>query len=94
MVVASLLLPARINRGPNVVVSLLYLASIVVTVLGESWTYYILGSVVEIGLLLGIVRSAWTWRELSCQGLRGARTLADADQTRSDGHRSANGQPR
>ncbi len=28
---------------------------------GESWAYYILGSVIEVVLLLTIARTAWTW---------------------------------
>lgn len=65
MVVASLLCPARVNRVANIVVGLLYLSSIVVTVLGESWIYYILGSVVEMVILGAIVRVAWTWQKRS-----------------------------
>ena len=62
MVVVSLLAPARVNRVANLIVSLLYAASIVATVVGETWLYYILGSVVEVALLLTIARVAWTWR--------------------------------
>jgi hypothetical protein len=65
MVVASLLAPARINRVLNIVVSLLYAASVVATVIGESWIYYLLGSAVEVVLLLAIARVAWTWRARS-----------------------------
>ena len=69
MVVVSLLAPARANRVANIIVSLLYLASIVATVVGETWIYYILGSVVEMVLLLAITRVAWTWRGRSVQEL-------------------------
>lgn len=69
MVVVSLLAPARANRVANITVSLLYLASIVATVVGETWIYYILGSVVEMVLLLAIARVAWTWRGRSVQEL-------------------------
>jgi Family of unknown function (DUF6326) len=62
MVVVSLLAPARVNRPVNIVVSLLYAASVVVTVIGERWLYYVLGSAVEVVLLLAIARVAWTWR--------------------------------
>lgn len=65
MVVASLITPARVNRVANISVSLLYLSSIVVTVFGESWIYYIIGSVVEMVLLLAIIRVAWMWQERS-----------------------------
>jgi hypothetical protein len=47
MVAVSLLAPARINRTTNVVVSLLYVVSWS-SILGETWVYFILGSVVEV----------------------------------------------
>ena len=62
MVVASLLAPARVNRVANIIFSLLYVASIVATVVGETWIYYLLGSAVEVALLLTIARVAWAWR--------------------------------
>jgi Family of unknown function (DUF6326) len=61
MVVVSLLAPARINRTANIVASVIYAASVVVAVVGETWSYYIVGSVVEVVLLLAIARVAWTW---------------------------------
>ena len=65
MVVVSLLAPARVNRAANIVVSLVYAASIVATAIGETWVYYVVGSAVEIVLLLAIARVAWTWRAAS-----------------------------
>lgn len=62
MVVMSLLAPAKANRVANIIASLAYAASIVVTVMGETWVYYILGSAVEVVLLLAIARVAWAWR--------------------------------
>lgn len=61
MVVVSLLAPASANRVANIIVSLLYVASVVATVVGETWAYYILGSIVEV-VLLAIARVAWSWR--------------------------------
>ena len=61
MVVLSLVLKPRVNRIINIVVSLLYMISIIVSCIGETWTYYILGSVVEAILLAAIARVAWTW---------------------------------
>ncbi len=61
MIVVSLLAPARINRGVNIVVSLIYGATVIAAMIGESWAYYIIGSVVEVALLLTIARVAWTW---------------------------------
>ena len=61
MVVVSLIAPARINRIANIVASLIYAASVVVSVIGESWWYYIAGSAVEVIFLLAVARVAWTW---------------------------------
>lgn len=61
MVVASLLLKPRINRLLNIVVSAIYAITIIAAAIGESWVYYIVGSVVEVLILAAIVRIAWTW---------------------------------
>jgi hypothetical protein len=61
MVVVSLLLPASINRIVNVAASLVYVITVAVSCVGETWAYYLAGSVVEIGLLLFIARTAWKW---------------------------------
>ncbi len=61
MVVLSLLLRSRVNRIVNIVLSLLYTASIIVSCIGEQWIYYLLGSSIEVVLLLAIARSAWKW---------------------------------
>jgi hypothetical protein len=61
MVIVSLLAPARMNRTTNIVVSLIYAASVVASTIGETWIYLILGSVIEGILLLAIARVAWTW---------------------------------
>jgi uncharacterized membrane protein len=61
MVVLSLLLKPRVNRIINIVVSLLYMISIIVSSIGEKWAYYILGSLIEVILLVATARTAWTW---------------------------------
>ena len=61
MVIVSLLAPARVNRKTNIAVSLIYLASVVASMIGETWIYFILGSVIQAMLLLAIARAAWTW---------------------------------
>jgi hypothetical protein len=43
------------------VVSIVYAISIILSCIGEEWTYYFLGSAVEVVLLGAIVRYAWTW---------------------------------
>lgn len=61
MVVVSLLAPPKLNRRTNLVVATVYISTIVASIVGESWVYFVLGSVVEILLLLAIVRTAWAW---------------------------------
>lgn len=61
MVALSLLLPPRTNRMVNIVVSVVYAASILVSCIGETWLYYILGSLIEVALLLAVARAAWRW---------------------------------
>ncbi|HEX7535485.1 MAG TPA: DUF6326 family protein [Dermatophilaceae bacterium] len=61
MVVLSLLLKPRGNRIINIVVSLVYIVTIIGAAIGETWTYYFLGSFVEVILLLAIARTAWKW---------------------------------
>ena len=61
MVVLSLLLRPRLNRAVNLAVSIVYAVTIVAAAVGETWAYYLVGSVVEVLLLAGIARLAWTW---------------------------------
>lgn len=61
MVVVSLLARARVNRIANIVVSLFFVVTVAATLIGESWVYYIVGTVIEIVLLLVITRVAWVW---------------------------------
>lgn len=61
MVVVSLVAPAKLNRTLNMVVSLIYAATLVASAAGETWAYYILGHIVEAILLLAIARMAWKW---------------------------------
>ena len=61
MVVLSLLLKPRANRITNIVVSLLYIITIIGAAIGETWVYYFLGSAIEVILLVAIARTAWKW---------------------------------
>ncbi|MDO9497658.1 MAG: DUF6326 family protein [Nocardioides sp.] len=58
MVAATLVLPQRINRPLNLVVAPVYILTIVASMVGESWVYYLMGSVVEVVLLGCIVLAA------------------------------------
>jgi hypothetical protein len=61
MIFLSLVLRPRVNRWGNVVLPILYIASIVASVIGDDWSYFYFLSVVEGALLLSIVWYAWTW---------------------------------
>ncbi len=67
MVTFSLMAPARINRPANLVVSLVYAVSVIAAAIGETWAYYIIGSVVEVLLLLTIAAVAWFWPSSSAR---------------------------
>ena len=60
MVFCTLVLWPRVARVANIVLGVAYALTIVAGALGE-WSYYVLGSVVEVALLTAIVYFAWTW---------------------------------
>lgn len=61
MVVVSLLAPARWNRRANVLLSGVYALTVVGSAVGETWVYYLIGSAVEVVLLVAIAATAWRW---------------------------------
>jgi len=61
MVVLSLMLRPRLNRMLNLVVSLVYAVTIIASCIGETWIYYLLGSLIEVALLATIALTAWRW---------------------------------
>ena len=60
MVFLSLVLRPRATRIASLVLSAVYALSIVVGAIGE-WSYFILGSTLEVTLLAAIAFYAWTW---------------------------------
>ncbi len=60
MVFLALILRPRVDRIVNIALGIVYAFTIVAGAIGE-WSYYILGSAVEFGLLGAIVYYAWTW---------------------------------
>ncbi len=60
MITLSLLLPRRANRVVNVVIAAVFAVTIVGAAIGE-WSYYLLASAVELGLLATIVTLALRW---------------------------------
>lgn len=60
MVFLTLVLPSRIARIANLGLSGVYALTIIGGAVGE-WNYYLLGSAIEVVLLLGVGYYAWTW---------------------------------
>jgi hypothetical protein len=61
MVFLSLVLPVKVNRWANIIVGILYIVVTLGMTIGESYAFYIFGSIVEAVLLLLIVVYAWKW---------------------------------
>ncbi len=61
MVFLSLVLSPGVDRWANIVLSVLYIVSIVASAAGETSAYYVFLSSVEVALLLLIIWFAWTW---------------------------------
>ena len=64
MVFGALVLRPAVNRIANIVLGTLYAVTIVAGAIGE-WSYYILGSAIEVALLAGVVYYASTWPKLA-----------------------------
>jgi hypothetical protein len=64
MIFLTLVLRPRISRWANIVLPILYIASIVASVIGESWVYFWFLSIAEGALLLLIIWYAWRWPTL------------------------------
>lgn len=61
MVFLSLVLKAKANRWVNIIVGFAYILVAIGNIIGETWAFYIFGSVVEIVLLTLIIGYAWKW---------------------------------
>ena len=64
MVFGALVLRPRINRIANITLSILYALTIIAGAIDE-WTYYILGSAIEVALLAAIFHYARTWPKVA-----------------------------
>ena len=64
MIFLTLVLRPRVNRWANIVLPILYIVSIVASVIGESWVYFWFLSIAEGVLLLLIIWYAWQWPTL------------------------------
>ena len=61
MVFLSLALPAKVNRWVNIIVGIAYIVVVLGFLPGETYAFYIFGSIVEAVLLLLVVWYAWKW---------------------------------
>ena len=61
MVFLSLALPVKANRWTNIIVGILFIVVTLGMTIGESYAFYIFGSIVETVLLLLIVVYVWKW---------------------------------
>jgi uncharacterized protein DUF6326 len=61
MVFLALVLKPAVNRWANLIISVAYFATIVVSAVGETWVYYIFLSIAESVLTLLIGWLAWRW---------------------------------
>jgi len=64
MIFLTLVLRPRVNRWANIVLPLLYIVSIIASVIGESWVYFWFLSIAEAALLLLVIWYAWRWPTL------------------------------
>ena len=53
--------PRQYRDTPVDVKLVLYMTSVIVSCIGEPWAYYLLGSFIEVLLLVGIAVTAWRW---------------------------------
>jgi hypothetical protein len=61
MIFLTLVLRPAISRWTNIVLPILYIVSIVASMIGDDFVYFILLSLLECALLGLIVWYAWSW---------------------------------
>ena len=61
MIFLSIILKPKLNRWINIIVGILYIIISVGNVIGETWFYYIFGTVIEFVLLILVVWFSWKW---------------------------------
>jgi len=69
MVFLTLVLKPEVNRWANLIVSVAYFATIVLSAIGETWAYYVFLSVAESVLTLLIAWHAWKWPQQQVSAL-------------------------
>ena len=61
MIFLSLVLKPKVNRWTNIIVSIFYFVTMVGACIGETWGFYIFGTIIESLLLFLIIWYAWKW---------------------------------
>jgi Family of unknown function (DUF6326) len=61
MIFLTLVLRPPVARWTNIVLPILYIVSILASVIGETWAYFWFLSLAEIALLVLIIWHAWSW---------------------------------
>lgn len=61
MIFLSLVLKAKVNRLANIIAGIFKIVIVAGAMIGETWIYYLAGSIVELVLLGLIVWYAWKW---------------------------------
>jgi Family of unknown function (DUF6326) len=64
MIFLTLVLRPTVSRWANIVLPILYIVSIIASVIGESWVYFWFLSIAEGVLLLLIIWYGWRWPTL------------------------------
>jgi Family of unknown function (DUF6326) len=64
MIFLTLVLRPTVSRWTNIVLPILYIVSIVASVIGESWVYFWFLSLAEGAMLLLVIWYAWRWPTL------------------------------
>jgi hypothetical protein len=62
MIFLSLVLKPKVNRWTNIIVSIFYFITMLGACIGETWAFYIFGTIVESLLLFLIIWYAWKWK--------------------------------
>jgi hypothetical protein len=60
MVFGALVLRPHVNRITNIALGVVYALTVIAGAIAE-WSYYVLGSAIEVALLAAVVYYAWTW---------------------------------
>ena len=69
MIFGALVLRPRVDRLANIALGTIYAFTIILGAIGE-WSFYILGSAIEVALLAALVYYAWTWPRPGTLALR------------------------